>query len=163
MVASILRHPSRYMVFISIDKCFSDLSWLLSIKLGDQAFANTVTMQISGLSHLESIEMGNGCFSSASSFAINGMMWQYGSVADLPRLHHIKLGYHSFYKSRSFRMQSLPRLQSIQLGEDSFHDIESFMMNNLTSLVSFDLGGNRFASVTSFAMIGLVLFDFIET
>ena len=150
-------------------------------------FPNAVTMELVGLSSLESIEMGNGCFSSASSFAINGMIWWCGSMAELLQLQSIKLGDNSFCKSRLFRVYSLPSLQSIELGSNSFGlsdsfilqslpslqsivlgktafgSCQQFVMNNLTSFVSFDLGGNRFASVTSFAMIGLVLLDVNET
>ena len=111
-----------------------DLPQLQSVKLGDYAFQNTKSFEVSILPSLQSIDIGQNCFYSALSFSLIGngecIHWGIG----------------------------LPRLQSIKLNNNVFQNTKSFEMSNLTSLQSIDIGQNCFYSASSFSLIGGVKF-----
>lgn len=106
-----------------------DLPQLRSLKMDDQAFSNTITLELNVLPSLESIEMGRNCFYSAQSLSLNGMEVMRMCNTDLPALHSIRFDEKAFSNTVTMNLQSLPSLESIDIGDNCFHPASSFSMN----------------------------------
>ena len=131
-----------------------DLPLLQSVKLGDDAFFNTISFAISNLTSLVSIEFGGLCFYEAPSFSLIGIIERMKWEIDLPKLQSVKLGNSAFENTRSFAISNLTSLVSIEFGQWCFKSASLFSLTgiiermkweiDLPKLQSVKLGNNAF-------------------
>ena len=149
-----------------------DLLQLQSVKLGNSAFRNTKSFEMSNLTSLVSIDFGQDCFNSASSFSLIGIIEWMNWEIDLPLLRSVKLGYSAFRNTGSFAMSNITSLQSIDIGVYWFIPASSFSLTGIVEwmnweidlplLQSVKLNNNAFRNTGSFAMSNLTSLVSIE-
>ena len=130
--------------------------------MGDAAFYQSQTFELSNLTSLESIEIGNDCFRSIKTFSIDG----------LNGLKTVSIKENSFTQkkngarndeSKSFHILNCESLESIQIGRYSFRDYAGvFELKNLPRLQSIQIGvigyiSNNFYYGSSFVVRGIEL------
>ena len=102
---SIMLHYSHWLVWMKM-KWRLDLPSLQSVKLGDNAFFETQTFEMSNLTSLQSIVIGDNCFIHTGSFSLIGMNERMKWRIDLPDLQSINLGGQAFYYTGRMVMRS---------------------------------------------------------
>ena len=124
-----------------------DLPQLQSVKLGDYAFQNTKSFEVSILPSLQSIDIGQNCFYSALSFSLIGngecIHWGIG----LPQLQSIKLNNNAFQNTMTFEMSNLTSLQSIDIGQNCFNGASSFSLIGMNECTNWGIGISQLQSV----------------
>ena len=111
--------------------------------LGDGAFANSTSFNVTNLESIKSLEIGNECLSSVDTFDLEG----------LNALRSLKIGENSFTRkkddygddeNRSFHIVNCDSIESIEIGKFSFSDYSGkFELANLPSLQSIRIGINN--------------------
>ena len=119
-----------------------DLPQLQSVKLGDYAFQNTKSFEVSILPSLQSIDIGQNCFYSASSYSLIGMNECTNWGIGISQLQSVRLGNEAFRLTTSIQLSNLASLQSLNIGQWCFG--------------GYFNGYNHNGGVPSFSLIGRI-------
>ena len=128
------------------------LPQLQSIRLDDEAFRLTTSIQLSNLASLQSLNIGQWCFGGyfngynqnggVPSFSLIGRTDNGKWFLDLPQLQTVILGNNAFIVAESFVLFNLPSLQTLDIGQWCFGDYyDARRYNFIGGTSSFSLNG----------------------
>ena len=128
------------------------LPQLQSIRLDDEAFRLTTSIQLSNLASLQSLNIGQWCFGGyfngynqnggVPSFSLIGRTDNGKWFLDLPQLQTVILGNNAFIVAESFVLFNLPSLQTLDIGQWCFGDYyDARRYNFIGGASSFSLTG----------------------
>ena len=128
------------------------LSQLQSVRLGNEAFRLTTSIQLSNLASLRSLNIGQWCFGGyfngynqnggVPSFSLIGRTDNGKWFLDLPQLQTVILGNNAFIVAESFVLFNLPSLQTLDIGQWCFGDYYDASRHNfIGGASSFSLNG----------------------
>ena len=108
------------------------LPQLQSVRLDDEAFRLTTSIQLSNLASLQSLNIGQWCFGGyfngynhnggVPSFSLIGRTDNGKWFLDLPQLQTVIMGNNAFIVAESFVLFNLPSLQTLDIGQWCFGD-----------------------------------------
>ena len=128
------------------------LSQLQSVRLGNEAFRLTTSIQLSNLASLQSLNIGQWCFGGyfngynqnggVPSFSLIGRTDNGKWCLDLPQLQTVILGNNAFIVAESFVLSNLPSLETLDIGQWCFGDYyDARRYNFIGGASSFSLTG----------------------